>query len=304
VFPVCFGGNVFGWTLDRNQSFDVLDAYVHAGGNFIDTANTYSKWHPGNQGGESEEIIGAWLRQSGRRDEMVIATKLGGEMGGRKGLAPEDLMAAVDASLGRLGLDHVDLLYAHYDDPATPPAETLSAFDELVRAGKVRAIGASNFTAGRLEESLATSRELGVVAYSALQPKYSLVERDFESELEPVCREHGISVMPYLALANGFLTGKYRRGRVPPDTPRAAEVEADYANDTRAWATLDALDAVAARLDATVAQVAVAWLIGRPVVTAAIASATSRAQVEELCGSTEVALGRSDREALDRGSAA
>jgi aryl-alcohol dehydrogenase-like predicted oxidoreductase len=209
-------------------------------------------------------------------------------------------MAAVDASLRRLGLDHVDLLYAHYDDPETPPAETLSAFDELVRAGKVRAIGASNFTAARLEESVATSRELGLVAYSALQPKYNLVERDFERELEPVCRSHGIGVMPYLALANGFLTGKYRRGGEPPDTPRAVEVEDEYGNDARAWAMLEVLDAVAARHDATVAQVAVAWLLGRAVVTAAIASATSRAQVEELCGSGEVALTVEDREALEK----
>ena len=300
VFPVCLGGNVFGWTLDRRGSFDVLDAYVEGGGNFIDTADGYSWWHPGNRGGESEAIIGAWLRRSGRRADMVIATKVGGDLAhGRTGLSPGHIRAALESSLTRLGLDCVDLVYAHYDDPDTPLADTLSAFDELIRAGKVRAIGASNFSTDRLAESLATSGRLGLARYAALQPKYNLVERTFERELEPLCRREQLSVMPYIALAYGFLTGKYLPGQPLPDTPRAEEIAAAYLHDERSWKTLAALGRVASRHGATRAQVAIAWLLGRPAVTAPIASATSPAQVRDLISSTEIPLREEDRAELE-----
>jgi aryl-alcohol dehydrogenase-like predicted oxidoreductase len=300
VFPLCLGGNVFGWTLDERGSFEVLDAYVEGGGNFVDTADAYSYWHPGNSGGESEEIIGAWLRRSGRRDDMVIATKVGSDLGsGRTNLAPDHIRSSVEASLRRLGLDYVDILYAHHDDPATPVADTLSAFDELVRAGRVRTIGASILSAERIEESLATSRQLGLARYAVLQPKYSLVEREFERKLGPLCRDHQLGVLPYLALASGFLTGKYRPGEPFPDTPRGAEVEEAYSGDERAWSTLAALEQVAPRHGASPAQVAIAWLLGRPGVTAPIASATSPGQVEDLLRSTEIELGEEDHAALD-----
>jgi aryl-alcohol dehydrogenase-like predicted oxidoreductase len=231
---------------------------------------------------------------------MVIATKVGSDLGsGRTNLSPEHIRSAVEASLRRLGLDYVDILYAHHDDLGTPVADTLSAFDELVRAGKVRTIGASNLSAERIEESLATSQERGLASYTVLQPKYNLLEREFERELGPLCRDHQLGVMPYSALASGFLTGKYRPGEPNPQTPRGGEVEEAYSGDQRAWSTLAALEQVASGRGASPAQVAIAWLLGRPGVTAPIASATSPGQVEDLLHSTEIELGEKDRMALE-----
>lgn len=301
VSPLCLGGNVFGWTLDEPRSFAVLDAYADGGGNFIDTADVYAAWEPVNQGGVSETIIGSWLRERGNRDQMVIATKVGDEMGpGRSGLGAAYIKSAVEDSLRRLGVDHVDLLYAHYDDPTTSPEETIAAFDELVAAGKVRALGASNFTAERLSESLRASDRGGRARYVALQPEFNLIDRaSFEGELEALCVAEGIGVMPYYALANGFLTGKYQRRRPFPNTPRAEEIREMYLTDGRGWIVLDALLAAADRTGATPAQVALAWLSGRGSVTAPIASATSPEHVRELLAAANVALSDEDREALD-----
>jgi aryl-alcohol dehydrogenase-like predicted oxidoreductase len=303
VSPLCLGGNVFGWTLDAAAGFRVLDAYRDLGGTFLDTADVYANWEPENAGGESEEIIGAWLRRSGARDEMVVATKVGAEMApDRKGLAPAYIRSAVEDSLRRLGVDHIDLLYAHYDDPDTPIEDTLAAFDALVREGKVRAIAASNFSAERLAASLEVSRREGLAGYAALQPEYNLLDRaGFEAELEPLCREHGLAVMPYYALANGLLTGKYRRDVPLPDTPRAVDIRDLYltdGNDDRVWDVVEAVVAIAADRGATPAQIALAWLLDRDTVTAPIASATTPEQVAELMGAADIRLTDADRSAL------
>jgi aryl-alcohol dehydrogenase-like predicted oxidoreductase len=301
VHPLCLGGNVFGWTLDEAASFAVLDAYFDGGGNFIDTADAYANWEPVNRGGVSEEIIGRWLRRRGIRDEIVLATKVGGEVApGRQGLAGAYVRAAVDDSLRRLGVDRIDLLYAHYDDPATPLEETLGAFDELVRAGKVRALGASNFGVDRLAEALSVSASQGFASYAAVQPEFNLIDRaGYEAELEALCVARGLAVMPYYALANGLLTGKYRREDPWPDTPRAQDIRELYLQDGRAWPIIDAVVDVAGRVGATPAQVALAWLMQRPSITAPIASATSPAQVRELLGATDVALSDADIRRLE-----
>jgi aryl-alcohol dehydrogenase-like predicted oxidoreductase len=294
VHPLCLGGNVFGWTLGEADGFAVLDAFRAGGGNFIDTADIYTNWEPGSAGGESETIIGAWMRERGCRDEIVLATKVGGEMApGRSGLKPAYVRAAVEDSLRRLGTDHVDLLYAHFDDLETPVDEALWGLDELVRAGKVRALGASNFSAERLTDALAASERDGLARYVAIQPRYNLIDRaEFEGGLDALCRAEELAVMPYYALANGLLTGKYRRGEALPDTPRAADVAAEHLGDAadRAWDVVDAVGTVAARRGATSAQVALAWLLEQPTVVAPIASATSPAQVEDLLAATESRL--------------
>ena len=300
---LCLGGNVFGWTLDEAQSFAVLDAFVAGGGTRIDTADVYASWVPGSSGGDSERIIGAWLRSRGCRDDVVLATKVGSEMApSRKGLAPAYVRAAAEDSLLRLGVDHVDLLYAHYDDPSTPVAEALWGLDELVRTGKVRALGASNFTAERLAEFLAVADRDGLARFSALQPEYNLLDRDgFEGALAGLCASEGLEVLPYYALANGLLTGKYRRGEPLPATARGEEIAELYLADggERAWDVVDAVLAVAARHGATPAQVALAWLAARPGVTAPIASATSPAQVRELLGASALTLDTEDMDMLD-----
>lgn len=290
VSPICLGGNVFGWTADEAASFQVLDAFVDRGFNFVDTADIYSRWVPGHQGGESETIIGKWFAQSGKRGKMILATKAGIEMGpGKKGLSKAYLFRAVEDSLHRLQTDYIDLYQSHQDDPETPLEETLEAFTELIRQGKVRAIGASNYSAGRLREALDTSERRGYARYESLQPLYNLYEREaFEAELEPVCLEYKIGVISYFSLASGFLSGKYRSEADASKGARGPMVK-KYLND-RGMRILDALDRVAAKYNAVPAQVAIAWLIARPSVTAPIVSATNLNQLDELMRSADLHL--------------
>ena len=281
--PVMFGANVFGWTADEATSHRLLDALLDAGLHAIDTADMYSIWVPGHVGGESETVIGNWLRARGNRDRVVIATKLGGEMSGGGGLSPDWIAREVEASLRRLQTDHIDLYQAHFDDPNTPLADTLGAFAKLIEQGKVRAIGASNHSAARLTEALETSERHGLPRYESLQPHYNLVERAlFEPELEPVVTRAGLGVIPYWSLASGFLTGKYRSEADLGKSPRGGSV-GKYL-DARGLAVLAALDSVAARLGAKPGQVALAWLIARPSITAPVASATRLEDLGELVG--------------------
>ena len=290
VSPLCFGGNVFGWTADEATSFKLLDAWVDAGLNFIDTADVYSRWVPGHSGGESETIIGKWLKKSGKRDKVVIATKVGKDMGDAKvGLAPAYIRSAVEASLKRLQTDVIDLYQSHDDDAKTPLAETMGAYADLIKAGKLRAIGASNFTAARLSEALAVSEAHGLPRYACLQPLYNLVERPaYEAELEAVCVQHGLGVINFFALASGFLSGKYRTAADLNKSPRG-EGAAKYLN-AHGLGVLAALDSVAARLNSTPAQVALAWQIARPSITAPIASATSLDQLKGLVAAASLKL--------------
>lgn len=280
VAPLAFGGNVFGWTVDEVTSFRLLDAFADAGFNFIDTANTYSSWVPGNQGGESETIIGKWLQQRGNRADMILATKVGSELNGQKGLSKKYILQAVEESLTRLQTDYLDLYQSHYDDPDTPLAETLAAYQELIQAGKVRAIGASNFTPERLARALALN-EQGWPRYETLQPEYNLYDRaGFEKELEPLCLQHEVGVISYFSLASGFLTGKYRSAADLPQSVRGGGVK-KYLNE-RGFRILAALDQVADQYRTDPASVALAWLMARPSVAAPIASATNLAQVQAL----------------------
>jgi aryl-alcohol dehydrogenase-like predicted oxidoreductase len=301
--PLMFGGNVFGWTIDEAASFRLLDALIAAGFNAIDTADVYSVWVRGHQGGESETVIGNWLKRRGRRDDVIIATKLGSQMGsGEKGLSRAWIMKEVDASLKRLQTDTIDLYQAHRDDPDTPQEETAQAFADLVKQGKVRAIGASNFSAARLKSALDVSRKLGLPRYESLQPHYNLVERRaYEAELEPLCQAEGLGVINYYALAAGFLTGKYRSAADLAKSPRGGGVKS-YLNE-RGFRVLKALDDTATRHNATPAQVALAWLIARPSVTAPIASATSLDQLRDILKAVELRLDVQDIEALDTASA-
>ncbi len=301
VGPWALGGNVFGWTADEATSFRLLDAFVDAGLNLIDTADVYSKWVPGHQGGESETVIGNWLQKSGKRGKVLIATKLGIEMGpGETGLSRAYMMKAVDRSLARLRTDYIDLYQAHRDDENTPMKETLAAFGELIQAGKVRAIGASNFKAHRLEEALNVSKLNGLPRYESLQPWYNLYDRaEFEGPLAELCKRENLGVIPYFALASGFLTGKYRTAKDLEGKPRGYRVK-DMMNE-RGFRILKALDTVAAEAKATPAQVSLAWLMGR--VTAPIASATSISQFNELLGATKLTLTTAQVKLLDDASA-
>lgn len=303
VAPLAFGGNVFGWTVGEGTSFRLLDAFAAAGLNLIDTADVYSRWIPGNKGGESETIIGKWLKRSGKRDSVVIATKLGMELGpGRKGLSKSWMTKAVEDSLQRLQTDRIDLYQAHVDDAGTPLEETLEAFAGLIKQGKVRAIGASNYAAPRLSEALELSARLGLPRYETLQPLYSLYDRaDFEATLEPLCLKRGVGVICYFPLASGFLTGKYRSEKDAEGHARGDRVK-KYMND-RGWRILAALDGAAARTRSTPAQAALAWLIARPGVTAPIASATSLEQLDDLIAATRLVLPPAEIAALDRASA-
>ena len=295
VSALCFGGNVFGWTIDEATSFTLLDAWVDAGMNFIDTADIYSRWVPGHTGGESETIIGKWLKRTGKRGQVIIATKVGKDMGdGQVGLAPAYIRSAVEASLKRLQTDVIDLYQSHDDDPSVPLADTLGAYADLIRAGKVRAIGASNFTAARLSEALAVSAAHGLPRYECLQPHYNLVERPaYEAELEAVCVQHGLGVINFFALASGFLSGKYRSLNDLGKSLRG-EGAKQYLN-AHGLKVLAALDSVAARLNSTPAQVALAWQIARPSITAPIASATSLDQLQGLVAAAALTL---DAEAI------
>jgi aryl-alcohol dehydrogenase-like predicted oxidoreductase len=306
VAALCLGGNTFGWTTDQKASEAVLDAYVEAGGNFIDTADVYSRWAPGNNGGESETALGIWMAARRNRHTVIMATKVCGPMGpgpNDTGLSRLHIMRTVEASLRRLQTDYIDLYQAHWDDRETPLEETLRAFDDLVRQGKVRYIGASNHMAWRLTRALWESSRHGYVRYECLQPKYNLVFRDeYERELEPLCLEQGVGVIPYSSLGSGFLSGKYRRGEDLPATARAAGVQKTYMTE-RGFAIIAAVEKVAAAAGATAAQVALSWLAHRPGITAPIASATSVAQLKELVGAIELKLDESARQALDQASA-
>lgn len=303
VSPLCFGGNVFGWTADAATSFALLDRFVDAGGNFIDTADAYSRWVPGHSGGESETIIGEWLARSGKRNRVVIATKVGSDMGqGKKDLSGDWIRRAVEDSLRRLRVDVIDLYQSHWDDPTAPMEETLGAYGELVKAGKVRAIGASNFDAARLEQALTVSDRLGLPRYATLQPHFNLVDRGgYEGALEALCRREGLGVIPYYSLAAGFLTGKYRKAEDAEGKARGRSV-GKYL-DARGLRVLAALDEVAAAHRATPAQVALAWLMARPGITAPIASATGIAQLDELVGATRIALDAATIARLDAAGA-
>lgn len=298
VTPLCFGGNIFGWTVDEQASFKVLDAYVEAGGNFIDTADVYSAWVPGHQGGESETILGKWMRERNNRHQMVIATKVGSltSRGRTPDLSRAHILQAVEASLRRLQTDYIDLYFAHRDDLETPLSETLGAFAELVQAGKVRVLGASNYNAARMREALQVSRDNGYPRYEVQQPRYNLIARnDYEGDLQRLCVEEEISVVPYSSLASGFLTGKYRQGADMPSTPRAGSVRQNYWTSAN-FALLERVDQVARQYGATPAQVALAWLLTRPGVTAPIASATTVEQTRDITGALTLKL---DQSALD-----
>ena len=298
--PVCLGTNVFGWTANEQESFGVLDAFVAGGGSLLDTADSYSAFVQGNRGGESETIIGHWLKARGRRHDVLIATKVG-RAPGAVGLAPATIRQALDASLRRLQTDYVDLYYAHADDPGTPLGETLAAFDELIKCGKVRHIAASNYSAARLREALTISDAHGLARYEALQPHYNLVEREgYEGQLSDLCVTEEISCLPYFALAKGFLTGKYRAGTSSPHA-RRAEQAAEYMND-RGRAVLDALDHVARAHRTAPATVALGWLLTRPAVAAPIASARTSAQLADILAVLDLHLTDEDLERLGRAS--
>lgn len=302
VYPITFGGNVFGWTADQAMSFKLLDAFVAAGFNFIDSADVYSRWVPGNNGGESEEIIGDWLKARGGRDKVIIATKLGIEIApGKKGLSRAYMMQAVEDSLRRLKTDYIDLYQSHRDDPDTPIEETLSAYADLIKQGKVREIGASNFSAARLGESLRISTEKGLPRYQSLQPQYSLVERDeFEGPIEDLCLREKIGVIGFYSLASGFLTGKYRAKADTVGRARGSRVE-KYLNDY-GFGVIAALDDVAKRYDTKPVQIAMAWLMARPSVTAPIASATDLDQLAELMKSAAINLDAAAIQQIDAAS--
>jgi aryl-alcohol dehydrogenase-like predicted oxidoreductase len=302
VAPLAFGGNVFGWTVDEATSFRLLDAFIAAGFNLIDTADVYSRFAPGNRGGESEIIIGKWLKQGGRRNKVIIATKVGLEMDRRrKGLSKAYILRAAEDSLRRLQTDYIDVYQSHRDDPDTPLDETLQAYAELIEQGKVRAIGASNYSAERLSRALALSRRHGLPRYESLQMEYNLYDRaEYEKTLEPVCIENALGVLTYFSLASGFLTGKYKS---PADITNKARGDfvKKYMNE-RGFRIVDAVDQVAKRLHAMPAQVALAWLMARRTVTAAIASATNLAQLKELIGATRLELDEASMVLLNRAS--
>jgi aryl-alcohol dehydrogenase-like predicted oxidoreductase len=299
IAPLAFGGNVFGWTVDEPTSFRLLDAFVGAGFSLIDTADSYSRWAPGHQGGESETIIGRWIARRGRHDDVIIATKVGSEMGqGHKNLRKDYILQAAEASLKRLQVDCIDLYQSHWDDEDTPFEETLSAYEQLIAQGKVKAIGASNLSAPRLAQALETSRARGLPRYATLQPHYNLYSRaSFEGALQDLCLRENLGVITYFSLAAGFLTGKYRSEADSGKSARGPGMK-KFLNP-RGMKILDALDAIARRYDATPAQVAVAWLMAQPGVTAPIASATSAAQLDELVGAAKLALDADAKRALD-----
>jgi len=302
IAPLVLGGNVFGWSADEARSFEVLDAFADAGLSMIDTADVYSAWVPGNHGGESETIIGRWLARSGKRAQVQIATKVA-KWSQRPGLSPQNIEAAADDSLRRLGIDTIDLYFAHEDDASVPLADTLGAFARLIEKGKVRAIGASNYSAARLAEALETSAKHNLPRYEAVQPEYNLlVRKDYESALEPLVQREQVGVVCYYALASGFLSGKYRSEADLGKSAARAGAVGKFLNG-HGLRVLAALDDVAQRHGATPAQVALAWLIARPSITAPIASATSAAQVADLAAAVKLKLDADDLARLDAASA-
>jgi len=303
IAPLVLGGNVFGWTADRKKSFDVLDRFLAAGLNAIDTADVYSAWAPGNSGGESETIIGEWMKARGNRERVIVITKVGSPMGkGKEGLKPHYIAEAVEASLKRLQVDAIDLYLSHWPDMATPIEETLGAYQRLIDEGKIRWCGASNLSVKLLEAALATSKAKGLPRYEVLQPEYNLADRhEFEHGLADLCERDEIGVITYFSLAKGFLSGKYRSEADLANSPRGDGVKA-YLNP-RGFRILDALEAVAGRRKAKPAEVALAWVMARPGVTAPIASATSVEQTDSLARATELALTQADIDALNAASA-
>jgi aryl-alcohol dehydrogenase-like predicted oxidoreductase len=303
IAPIMLGGNVFGWSADVSTSFKILDAFVDAGFNAIDTADSYSRWVPGHKGGESEAIIGDWLKKSGKRNKVVIATKVGSDMGEGKSLRKDYILHSAEASLKRLQTDCIDLYQTHFDDDVTPVEETLGAYAQLIAQGKVRVIGASNVSPARLKASLAASKKLGIPRYESLQPLYNLHDRKtFEQDYAPICVAENIGVICYYALASGFLSGKYRSAAdAEKSATRGGKVKTYF--DTRGVAILKALDEVAARHKATPTQVSLAWLIARQSVTAPIVSATSLAQLSDILKSAAIKLSGEDIAALDKASA-
>ena len=305
IAPFVFGGNVFGWTADEKTSFTLLDAFVDLGLDCVDTADVYSRWVPGNKGGESETIIGNWLKKTSKRNQVVIATKCGSSMNPNdpgKNLSKNYIIKAAEDSLKRLQVDHIDLYQSHYDDPATPIQETLEAYEQLITQGKVRAIGASNFSAKRLQESLQTSAKLNLPGYVTLQPEYNLYDREgYEKELEPLCRENNVGVITYYSLASGFLSGKYRSEADLHQSKRGAGIK-KYLNE-RGERILQALDKAAQDYDSTPAAVALAWVMARTGITAPIASATSVKQLQELAQSVRLTLSPSVIDELTEASA-
>ena len=305
VAPLAFGCNVFGWTVDETAGFRLLDEFVDVGLNLLDTADVYPVWHPGNQGGESEQLIGNWLKKSGKRDKIVLATKVGMNMSPKLGvgsLAKKYIFESVESSLKRLQTDHIDLYQAHIDDPDTALSETMEAFDTLISQGKVRVVGASNYKPERLLEALKTSKDAGFARYESLQPEYNLYDREgYESELEKVCETNEIGVITYFSLARGFLSGKYRSIEDLAQSPRGEGVK-KYLND-RGFKIVDALHEVASKHKSNPAQVAIAWIIARPSVTAPIASATTLAQLDDLIKAAKLDLDDSDIELLNNASA-
>jgi aryl-alcohol dehydrogenase-like predicted oxidoreductase len=303
ISPLVFGGNVFGWTADRATSFKLLDAFIAAGFNSIDTADVYSRWVPGHTGGESETIVGDWLKRSGNRNKVIVATKVGMDMGnGSKGLSKSYILRSADDSLRRLQTDYIDLYQSHTDDPDTPQEETLGAYAELIEHGKVRAIGASNFKADRLASALEISKRTGLPAYRTLQPNYSLMERaEYENNLEPLCLKESLGVINYFPLAGGFLTGKYRSESDVAGRARARNVT-KYLNE-RGYKILKALDRIAEKYNASPAKVSLAWLMSRPSITAPIVSSTNLDQLNELMSSVELSLDRDSIELLNQASA-
>ena len=293
VTPICFGGNVLGWTTDQQRSYDVLDTFVAGGGNFIDSADVYSRWAPGHVGGESERILGDWMQARNNRTNLIIATKVGMRMDdgpNGEGLSRYRIIKHVEDSLTRLKTDYIDLYQSHADDLNTPLDETLRAYDDLISSGKVRYIGASNFAAWRLTKALWVSDRHNLARYECVQPRYNLVMRaDYERELEPMCISEGVGVITYSSLASGFFSGKYRAGQALPTSPRAGGVQANYMNE-RGFKILAAVDAVAKELNTTSGQVALAWIMARPGITAAIASGTTVDQVKDLTASAELVL--------------
>jgi len=302
VAPLCLGTNVFGWTVDESTAFQLLDAAVASGLNFVDTADVYSTWVPGNHGGESETIIGNWLKRSGKRKSVIIATKVGLQMElGKKGLSKAYILSAAEESLRRLQTDYIDLYQSHEDDPQTPLQETLEAHAQLIEQGKVRAIGASNYSAERLAEALRVSQQQGLPRYQTLQPFYNLYDRaKYEGALESLCLKEDLGVIPYFSLARGFLSGKYRSEKDLSKSPRGGGVK-DYLND-RGFRILAALDQIAKERNSTPARVALSWLMARPSITAPIASAPSLEQLKDLVEATKLELDPASIDLLSQAS--